>query len=63
MSVLGAVKKALKTAPEALLWCERIACPAADLTLLVDHSCTDVVSAEEEASKSGTDRADRADWI
>lgn len=47
----------------ALLEREGIERPAADLTPPVGLGCSNAVSAEEEASMFGTDRADRVEWI
>ena len=60
-SVLGVVKRSRKSAAEALLYCEGIVRQAAGLRLLFGLGCTDVVSAEEEASMLGIDLASRVD--
>ena len=57
------MKRGRKSAAEALLYCEGIERQAAGLTLLVGLGCTDVLSAEEEASMLGIDLASRDDQI
>ena len=57
------MKRSRKSAAEALLYCEDIVRQAAGLRLLFGLGCTDVVSAEEEASMLGIDLASRVDQL
>ena len=57
------MKKARKTAFEALLSREGIVRPAADLKLPVGFGCIDAAPAAKEANMFGNDLADRVDGI